>query len=53
MYFVLHKVIDRLAQLLLLFLDKKTDTPCQIYLKKESEHCYCYQWNIIVKENIF
>ena len=53
MYFVLHKVIDRLGQLLLLFWDKKTGTPCKIYFKKESEHCYCYQWKIMVKKYIF
>lgn len=34
MYSILHKVIDRLAQLLLLFLDKKTDIPCQIFFKE-------------------
>lgn len=38
MYLILYKVIDRLAQLLLLFLDKKTDIPCQIYFKGEHEH---------------
>lgn len=37
MYFTLHRVIDRLAQSLPRFLDKKTDIPCQIYFKGESE----------------
>lgn len=38
MYLVLHNVLDRLAQLLLLFLDKKIGISCQIYFKGKAEH---------------
>lgn len=50
----LYKVIDRLAQLLLLFLGKKPDIPCQIYFKDESEHqVIAISGKIIVKEKMF